>query len=66
MAQRNLTSIIRLRSVIAVAVVQAGSCSSDSIPSLGTSIHLGCSPLKKKKKDERKQGVLKVKYMPAL
>ena len=33
-----------------VAVVQAGSCSSDSTPSLGTSICCGCGPEKKKKK----------------
>ena len=39
-----------LRSHIAVAVVLAGSCSSDSTPSLGTSTCPGCSPKKKKKK----------------
>ena len=33
---------------VAVAVVQAGSCSSDSTPSLGTSICLGCGPKKQK------------------
>ena len=34
----------RLGSCIAVAVVKAGSCSSDSTPSLETSIGSGCSP----------------------
>ena len=38
-----------------VAVVQASSCSSDSNPSLGTSICLGSGP-KKKKKRERQRG----------
>ena len=36
----------QLRSHIAVAVVQASSYSSDSTPSLGTSICLGCGPKK--------------------
>ena len=36
----------RLRSGVAVAV--AGSCSSDSTPSPGTSVHPWCSPTKKK------------------
>ena len=40
----------RLRSHIAEAVVQASSCSSNSIPSLATSICYGCSRKKKKKK----------------
>ena len=31
----------RLRSVVAVAVAQAGNCSSDSTPSLGTSVSVG-------------------------
>ena len=43
-------SQIQFRSYVSVAVVQAGSCSSDSIPSLGTSICHGCSPKKTKKK----------------
>ena len=38
----------QLGSSIAVAVVLAGSCSSNSTPSLGTSICPGCSPEKKK------------------
>ena len=39
-----------LRSCVAVAVAQAGSYSSVSTPSLGTSICLRCSPKKKKRK----------------
>ena len=39
----------RLRSSFAVAVVQAGSCSSVLTPSLGTSIRRGRSPKKTKK-----------------
>ena len=39
-----------LRSRVAVAVVSAGSYSSDSTPSLGTSIYCGCSPKKTKRK----------------
>ena len=35
----------------AVAVEQAGSYSSDSAPSLGTSIRHGCGPKKTKKKN---------------
>ena len=45
----------RLRSGVAVAVVQAGSCSSSNLtPSLGTSICCGCSPKKKKKTQKEK------------
>ena len=40
----------RLGSRVAVAMVQAGSCSSNSTPSLGTSMCLKCSPKKEKKK----------------
>lgn len=39
---------LRIGSGIAVAVVQAGSCSSDCTPSLGTSTGFGCGPKKKK------------------
>ena len=39
-----------LGSSLAVAVVQAGSCSSDSTPGLGTSICGGCSPKRPKGK----------------
>ena len=34
---------------VAVAVVWSGSCSSDSTPSLGTSVCRGCGPKKQKK-----------------
>ena len=43
-----------LRSGIAVAVAYAGSCSSDSTPSLGTSVCPECNPKKKKKKKKKK------------
>ena len=43
-------SQMRLRSCVTVAVVWAGSCSSDLTPSLGTSICHRCGPEKKKKK----------------
>ena len=39
-----------LRCHVAMAVIQAGSCSSDLTPSLGTSVCLRCGPKKKKKK----------------
>ena len=45
----------QLRSHVAVAVGQAGSCSSDSTPSLGTSISCGCGPKKTKKKKKKKE-----------
>ena len=46
----------RLRSHVAVAVVEASSCSSDWTLSLGTSIRLGCGPKDKKRKEkERKE-----------
>ena len=49
---------MRLRPCIAVAVVQAGSCSSDLTPSLGTSVCRGCGSKKQNKgrKEERKKG----------
>ena len=40
-----------LGSGVAVAVVQAGSCSSDSTPGLGMSICCRCVPLKKQKNE---------------
>ena len=46
---------MRLGSHVAVAVAYAGSCSSDSTPSLGTSICPGCGPKKEKKKKEKKK-----------
>ena len=42
---------MRLRSRVAMAVAVVGSCSSDWIPSQGTSICFGCGP----KKDRRKK-----------
>ena len=45
----------RLGSGMAVAVVEASSCSSGLTPSLGTSICSGCGP--KKTKNKKKQGV---------
>ena len=42
---------IRLRSGVAVAVVQADSYSSDSSPGLGSNICQGCSPKNKQKKN---------------
>jgi len=41
-----------LGSRVAVPVAVAGSCSSDSTPSLGASVCCKCSPKKKKKKEE--------------
>ena len=41
---------MQLGSSVAVAVAQAGSCSCDSTPSLGTSICCECGPKKKKTK----------------
>ena len=43
----------RLRFHVAVAVVEAGSCSSDSTPSLGTSISAGAALKSKRKKMEK-------------
>ena len=43
-----------LGSRIAVTVAQAGSCSSDSTPSLGTSICCGCGPKKTKNQTNKK------------
>ena len=45
----------RLGSGIAVAVVWASSYSSDSTPSLGTSICCRCNPKKKEKKKKKKK-----------
>ena len=41
------------RSRVAVAVVYAGSCSSNSAPSLGTSVCRRCGPKKKEIKKEK-------------
>ena len=45
---------MQLKSGVAAAVVQAGSCSSDSTPSLGTSMCRRCSLKKEKKKNSNK------------
>ena len=47
---------MRLRSHVAVAVVQAGRCSSDSTPRLGTSICRRGGPKKKKRKRNKDGG----------
>ena len=44
-----------LGSGVAVAVVQAGSCRSNSTPNLGTAICLGCSLKRKRKKRSKMQ-----------
>ena len=53
---RSLQTWLGSGSRIAVALAQAGSYSSDSTPSLGTSICCGCSP--KKKRQRTKNSVL--------
>ena len=61
---------MQLRSRIAVAVAVVGSCSFDSVPSLGTSICYRCVPKKppKKKKKKKKRIVPRqvVKAFPKL
>ena len=47
------SSQTRLGSCVAMAVMQAGSCSSDLTPSRGTSICCGCRPKKTKKKKKK-------------
>ena len=47
-------SQMQLRSGIAVAMVVAGSCTSNLIPGLGTSVRYGCSPKNQKKKKKKK------------
>ena len=46
---------MRLRSFVAVAVAEAGSCNSDWSPSLETSICYSCVPKKQKKKRKKKR-----------
>ena len=53
-------SQMQLRSGIAVAAAQAGSCSSYSTPSLGTSM---CRKYSTKKKTKRKRKLNKCKYI---
>ena len=45
---------MQLRSCVAVAVMQASSCSATSTPRLGTSICCGCGPKKAKTEEEKK------------
>ena len=45
----------RLGSLVTVAVVEAGSCRSDSTPNLGTSIYNGCGPKRQNKSKEAKK-----------
>ena len=52
---------MRLRSHVAVAVAQAGSCSSDSTPTLGTSICLRYG-LKKRKRSNKAIVIKTVEY----
>ena len=47
---------LQLRSGVAVAVVETGSCSSNWTPSLGTSMGCRCSPKKKRKKKKKRRG----------
>ena len=48
-----------LRFRVAMAVVQANSCSSNSTLGPGTSIRCRCGPKKKKRKEKKKQEMLK-------
>ena len=48
-------SQMQLRSHVAVAVVEAGSCSSNSTPSLGTSICCRCGQRRKEGRKEKSQ-----------
>ena len=47
---------------IAVAVVQTGSYSSDSVSSLGTSICCRCNPKKTKKRKKKKRDINELIY----
>ena len=50
----------RLQTRLGSCVAVAGSCSSNSTPSLRTSIYLGCGPKKKKKAKKKDYQVLGV------
>ena len=54
-----------LRSRVAMAVVWASSCSSESTPNLGTSICFGCGPKKQKTKQQTKN-TIKVRFQLCL
>ena len=56
-------SQMHLRSGVAVAVVQAGGCSSDLTPSLRTCICHRCSPRKKNKNKNKNRRVNKIMYI---
>ena len=56
-------SQMRLRSGVAVAVVQASSCSLDWTPSLGSSICRGCGPKRTKDKKKKEKKGKKVFYL---
>ena len=55
-----------LRFSIAVAVEEAGSCSSDSTPSLGISIWLGCGLKNDREKKKKKSKLLHLKVKRSL
>ena len=57
---------IQLGSQVGVAVVKASSCSSHSVPSLGTSICRGYGPKKKKKREKATLGFLFWEPLPYL
>ena len=50
-------SQMQLQFCVAVAVMWASSCSSDSAPSLGTSIGFRCGPEKQETKTKKKMGL---------
>ena len=53
---------LQMGSGIAVVVAQASSCSSDSTPSLGTSMCHGCGP-KKQKKEKKSFSISLILYL---
>ena len=59
-------SQVRLGSGAAVAVVQAGSCSSDMTPSLGTSLCYGCGPKMQKTKQNKTKLLIAYCWLEAL
>ena len=59
-------SQMRVRSHVAVAVVQTGSCLSDQTPSLGTSICHRCGPKTNKNTMEQLKTIVQIVYSSAL
>ena len=57
---------MQLGSQVVVAVAEAGGCSSDSTPSLGTSICCRCDPEKKKTKKKRYSWTLTYFHEPEM